>query len=139
MAGDAVEAIRESGFTKAVIVGGEESVPASVESQLEGLVVTRLSGSDRYATSVAVATFAATNGLSWSPVFVASGESFPDSLAGTPLVGSRGGVLLLTRDGNSAAADTVRTHSSAISCCYVLGGEASVSAATFSALEEATS
>ena len=56
---DAVEAIREGGFTNAVIVGGEEAVPASVESQLEDLTVTRLSGSDRYATSVAVATFAA--------------------------------------------------------------------------------
>lgn len=55
------------------------------------------------------------------------------------LAGSRGGVLLLSRDGNAAATDAVRAHASAISRGYVLGGEASVSAATLSALEEATS
>lgn len=134
---DAVAAIHEGGFSKAIIIGGEGSVPASVEAQLAGLAITRLSGADRYATSVAVATFAAGNGLSWSPVFVVSGESFPDALAGAPLVGKRGGVLLLTRDGSTAATDAVASHASAISQGYVLGGEASVSAATLSALENA--
>ena len=58
-------------------------------------------------------------------------------MTGTPLVALRGGVLLLTRDGSSAAADAVRAHASSLSHGYVLGGAASVSEASRAALEEA--
>lgn len=55
---------------------------------------TRLSGSDRYATSIEISKDTYPNGA--STVYVAVGTSFPDGLAAAPAAARAGGPLLLT-------------------------------------------
>jgi putative cell wall-binding protein len=69
---------------EAFVVGGPGAVPDATVAQLEaaGLTVTRLWGSDRYATNVAIDQFAYSGAVH---VYLASGEAFPDGLtAGVP-------------------------------------------------------
>src|SRR5680860_516169 len=54
----------------------------------------RLAGSNRYATAAAVSAATFAEGV--DVAFIATGENFPDALAGGPLAGSRGAPVLLT-------------------------------------------
>lgn len=62
------------------------------------LPTARISGPDRYATSVAVSKVVFPDPLEYSPsiVYIVSGRSFADALSAAPLAGMQGGVLLLT-------------------------------------------
>jgi putative cell wall-binding protein len=80
-----------------VVLGGTNAVSSSVEQSLALYTlptrVSRLAGPDRYATSVAVskAMFTGT-----APrVYLATGRSFADALAGGPVAAAGGGPLLL--------------------------------------------
>lgn len=82
---------------KAYVVGDTPAVGAAVEASLPVGATERLKGPNRYDTARAVADAAlakpwATPGL----VGVVTGRAFPDALGGAALVGSRGGVMLLT-------------------------------------------
>ncbi len=72
------------------------STPVEMELlSLGGL--TRLSGANRYETAVEVATYGVVHaGLQWDMVAIATGQNFPDALAGGVLQGRYGSVLLLT-------------------------------------------
>jgi putative cell wall-binding protein len=81
-----------------VIAGGTGAVSAGIESDLAatfgGADVTRLSGTNRYATAAAIS--AASNPDGPTPiVYVATGRNFPDALAGAALAGRDGAPLLL--------------------------------------------
>ncbi|MGR2752259.1 cell wall-binding repeat-containing protein [Agromyces arachidis] len=79
-----------------VVLGGPSAVSAGVAAQLESFaegIVMRLSGSDRYATAVDVFW---TTPQPVAKVYIASGETFPDALAGAPLAGRGNAPLLLT-------------------------------------------
>jgi putative cell wall-binding protein/photosystem II stability/assembly factor-like uncharacterized protein len=95
-----VTAMKAAGVNKVIILGGTGAVPASVESALKTRVpgaYTRLQGTDRYATALAVATYGVSSaGLSWNKVAIATGENFPDALAGGVLQGRAGSVMVLT-------------------------------------------
>ena len=85
------------------IIGGTGAVSATVESQLHAYAshVTRVSGSDRYATSRAVFnTFITDPGT----IYLANGTNFPDALGAGPAASLRGGAVLLVR-GSSAHLD----------------------------------
>ncbi len=91
---------------EAIIVGGTTVVGVEVEAQLVamGIDVTRIAGTDRYATSRAVADYMATVGPSLGHdltqfCWVARGDAFPDALALAPLAALRDapGPVLLTR------------------------------------------
>lgn len=78
------------------ILGGPGVVSDAVAAQLDGYTtgpVHRLWGPDRYATAAAVARgfFAS------QPAFVATGQNFPDALAGGAVAGSQGVPVLLAR------------------------------------------
>ncbi len=80
-----------------VVLGGTNAVSASVESSLQLYTlptrVSRVAGADRYATSVAVSK---TMFASTAPrVYLATGRSFADALAGGPVAAAGGGPLLL--------------------------------------------
>ncbi|NAZ82631.1 hypothetical protein GTR02_12450, partial [Kineococcus sp. R8] len=63
-----------------------------------GYRVTALRGADRYETAVRVGeVVAGGRGRTRTPIYLASGTSFPDGLAVAALAGSTGGVVLLTR------------------------------------------
>lgn len=93
-----------------VIVGGGTVVSQEVEDDLIAEFgeenVWRVWGSNRYETSAELAAFAQF-GLDFgaSGVCVATGESFPDALAGGQLAGNRYAPLLLT-DGDTLSAAT---------------------------------
>ncbi len=79
-----------------VIVGSTLAVSAAVEAALEGLAfapeVTRVFGSDRYATSRAVSDFAFDTATT---AFLATGVNFPDALAAGPAAAELGGPVVL--------------------------------------------
>ncbi len=80
-----------------VIAGGTNAVSNSVETSIRdlGFDVTRIAGPDRYGTAAALSStfFDHTT----RPVFLATGEAFPDALSGAAAAGTLGGPLLLTR------------------------------------------
>ena len=127
-----LKAIQSLGTVERVIIVGSSTVVSeSSESQLESIAPTveRWSGSNRYETSLRIAEGAVADGMTWSNVVVASGENFPDGLAGASLAGKRGGVLLLTAQCDaSAVAHAIASAKGKVESCFVLGSEAAVSA-----------
>ncbi len=96
----------------------------------------RLAGSDRFATAAAVS--AATFAPGVAVAYVATGENFPDALAGGPLAGVDGApMLLVARDRvpEATAEELVRLAPARI---RVLGGPPAVSDAVVAALEPYT-
>jgi putative cell wall-binding protein len=82
------------------IAGGPNSVADGVKASIEALaaktkpeskvVVTRLSGADRFAASISINNSA----FSWAnTVYLATGYNYPDALAGAALAGLRGAPL----------------------------------------------
>ena len=108
-----------------VVLGGPTAVSEAVLTAAARIApVTRLAGSDRFATSAAIseATFADA-----STVFVANGTTFPDALAGTPLAAASGAPILLVTQ--SAVSPSVCAELGRLSPDRVvaLGGSAAVS------------
>lgn len=130
-----LSAIASGGFSRVYIAGDENSVPASVVDQLEragipssGIV--RLSGDDRYETSYRIAEYFVSQGLlTASQPVIATGEKFPDALAGSALAGSTNSVLLLWGGSDSAAYEFLLEHQYELSAGYILGDENGISTA----------
>ena len=79
-----------------VVLGGTGAVSAQVAIDLQRYTpsgIVRRSGADRYATAVAVSQGSFPAGA--RHVFIATGQNFPDGLAGGPAAALRGGPLLL--------------------------------------------
>lgn len=109
-----------------VILGSSAVVSSGVATELGKLTgggVSRLAGSDRFATSAAVskATFAKAD-----VVFIATGMNFPDALAGGPVAALDQGPLLLVSSTVSPAVAAELTRLGAKKV-VVLGGTPSVS------------
>ncbi len=97
-----------------------------------GFPMDRIAGSDRYDTAVRIskASFPATA----PAVVLASGEQFPDALAGSALAGATKGALLLTRSDelpSIVAFEVARLKPSRI---YVLGGPGAVATSVVDAV-----
>jgi putative cell wall-binding protein/beta-lactamase superfamily II metal-dependent hydrolase len=111
-----------------VILGGEGAVSAAVASQLAGYTgggVTRIAGEDRYSTAAAISASKFSPGV--TTAYVATGENFPDALAGGAAGGFVGGpVALVTRDfiPDATKAELQRLRPQNIT---ILGGEGAVS------------
>jgi putative cell wall-binding protein len=83
------------GVERITIVGGPVSVSPGIEDALELIgTVTRLAGADRYEASISAnrSQFSSAPG-----VFLASGEKFPDALAGSVLAAGEDSPLYLVR------------------------------------------
>lgn len=109
--GSTVQAIRDLGATRAVVVGGTAVVAASVVDELAelGLSVTRLAGADRFATAGAVAVEALDRrAASVAPLVVAAGSGFADALSAGALAAREGGVLVLAPRTSLEEASAVR-------------------------------
>ena len=103
------------------LIGSTAAIPASVENTLQslGYTTTRIGGSDRYATAVAVANTLGGR----STVFLATGINFPDALSAGPAAAHMNGVVLLT-DGSSMPSVTrsyLNAHGGTV---YAVGGPA---------------
>ncbi|MCS5734754.1 cell wall-binding repeat-containing protein [Herbiconiux daphne] len=88
------------GIDSASVAGGPNSVSDGVKASIEALasktdpakkvVVTRLSGADRFAASISINNSA----FSWAnTVYLATGYNYPDALAGAALAGLKGSPL----------------------------------------------
>ena len=124
-----------SKFTRVVVVGGVNAVPANYVSGLPGM--TRLSGAGRYETSVALAEWTAKNGLDMDGVVYATGENYPDALVSGPLAGRNKAPVLLVGGANSPTVSYSAKAKGKVTKAYVAGGVQAVSAATANALADA--
>ena len=114
------------GVSRVTVLGGPVAVPDGVVASLNALVpTTRIAGSDRYSTAAAIAQGAFPSA---DTVYVATGVSFPDALAGVPAAAGDAAPILLVRQNSipaSTAAQLIRLKPTTIK---ILGGEAAVSA-----------
>jgi putative cell wall-binding protein/5-hydroxyisourate hydrolase-like protein (transthyretin family) len=122
---------------RALILGGTGAVSPAVESSLDTLLggaanTTRLQGLNRYVTAVAIASYGVTEaGHTWDRVGIATGEDYPDALAGGVLQGKVGSVMVLTLPTSlhSATATALETNAGAIDTVTFFGGTGAVSTA----------
>ena len=108
------------GVKEVVIIGGEKSVPKSVEKRLkkENFKVIRIAGKNRYETSTKLAKqLKAKNN---SNVVLASGEKFADALSAAPYAVQKKQTLVLT-DGKTLPKDV-----KAQDVKTIIGGEKSI-------------
>lgn len=123
-------------FQSAIIVGGTNAVPSSVEQQLRsiGVATSRIQGTTRYETSLEISKFTL-EGLSIDPssVVYATGANFPDALSGSALAGLNKTVLLLAQNDSSPTigASSILPN---VESVYVLGGQNAIGPATFNAI-----
>jgi putative cell wall-binding protein/outer membrane protein assembly factor BamB len=118
---------------RVALLGGSTALSDTVAQQVttHGATVVRWQGVDRYATAAAVSQNTYATGA--TTVYLATGATFPDALAGAALAAVAGGPLLLTDPATLPAptkAEIARLHPSAI---VVLGGTSAVSAAVATA------
>jgi putative cell wall-binding protein len=100
-----------------------------------GVEVRRLGGSNRYGTAVLLSS--AAFGPETDVVYIATGQNYPDALAGVPAAAGRGAPILLVADQlPGAVANELRRLSP--SKVYVLGGPVAVSEAVFAQIGSAT-
>lgn len=127
---DALSAIRsDPRIRRVVLLGGESVVSEAVRSQLgSGYTYVRLGGKDRYQTSTAVASWAATQGLGWANPHVATGADFADALAGAAAAGSRSSCLLLADGASSPTLAELKGHAGEVRSVTLLGGKRALAA-----------
>jgi len=93
---DTVDLLDDLGVEEVFIIGGSPSVSPGIEADLRalpGISVTRITGADRFGTSVAIAQyfFEFSN-----TAYLATGLNFPDALAGGPLAAANEAPLYLS-------------------------------------------
>lgn len=142
LAPEAAAALTALGSTGVVIVGGTDAVSTVVENDLRSrnLVVQRIFGGDRYATAKALAESQPATGIGIFPgqgrtAIVASGDNFPDALAGGPLAYSQGYPLLLTPKDTLSPLTSASLTNLGIRHVLLLGGADAVSDATASQIQ----
>lgn len=113
--------LQSLGVTSVRIVGGPDTVSSGIQSALAGagFSVNRLAGANRYETANAINVQAFGTA---STVYLASGQTFPDALAGAALAGSKDAPLYLTA--SNCIPDSVSQAITAIRATQVvlLGG-----------------
>lgn len=131
------KAIKSSGIVATVLTGGTGTINGNVQTALENELgkknVDRVAGTTRYGTSVAMnqRSFGKGN-VSWSTdaIWLASGESFADSLSGAALAGSLGSPLVLTAKSCMPAETVVALSKVEYATRSVIGGKNTISEAS---------
>ncbi len=111
------------------VCSGSTAPPPSSGSQTD---IDRIAGTDRYATAAAISKSQFRNGA--STVFVATGASFPDALAGAPAAAQLKAPVLLTTRWDLPAATRAELDRLNPSRIIVLGGTGVVSDGVISQL-----
>ncbi len=120
------ETITALAVTSTIIVGGKAVLPDAVVGSLPSPI--RLAGSDRYATSRAIADFAILSGsLDEHTLGVATGASFPDALTAASLMRARSGAVLLTNGVPPAFGVWLGARGENVRQLLIFGGPAAVS------------
>lgn len=129
-----VSAMKEAGVTDVILLGGEAAMPEGTGvSILEaGMTAVRIDGVDRYETAAKVAAYGVSDaGMSWDRVALATGETYPDALAGGAAQGRLGSVMLLSRSSSlpGATANVLADNASSIHSVRFFGGLTALSQA----------
>ncbi|BCB05804.1 hypothetical protein KH172YL63_39370 [Bacillus sp. KH172YL63] len=110
---------------KVILVGGKSVISPNVEKELKELkvkTVNRISGSDRYDTSVKIA-----EQLGFTDrAVVATGESFADALSIAPIAASLEMPILLTKKSGTPESVSNFIEESMFEQFYVVGGESAI-------------
>jgi putative cell wall-binding protein/Tol biopolymer transport system component len=117
-----------------VVLGGPRAVSGNVTAHLEAIApVTRVAGVDRYATAAEIAEVFTTATVA----YIATGDNFPDALAGSALASRPDGgpILLVRRDALPQVTRDALTRIDPVRI-VILGGPAAVSAEVQDALAE---
>ena len=94
----------------------------------------RISGDDRYATAAALARSAFPNGVSGA--VIATGETFPDALAGSFLAGYVNAPILLVSQNDVPDATSTALAQLGVSTLVLLGGRAAISDSVAAELDQ---
>ncbi len=120
------DAIIFLGAKDVTILGSTAAVSQNVEDQLKamGLSVSRIAGSDRYETAVKIA-----EKMTSSKLIIATGENFPDALAGGAFAIKQDAIILLVRKDQvpQSVRNYLAAREGAFTDVWILGGEPAVS------------
>ncbi|GAC1592489.1 MAG: hypothetical protein NVS3B21_12190 [Acidimicrobiales bacterium] len=105
------------------------ALPAQATSSF---TFTRLAGADRYDTAAMIATTTFTQSVS---VVMATGQTYPDALAGNALAGSLGAPILLTQQGSVPSTTLSALQKLGTKNVTLLGGTVAISSAVQSQLQ----
>ncbi len=115
--------------SKVYIIGGEGVISTAVESQVEQITaldktnIVRISGQDRYDTSLAVAQYF---NLAGQSICIATGNNFPDALAGSVYAANHNAPIILA-DGSLSDQVLNYLQTKKLTGAALFGGEAVVS------------
>lgn len=128
----ALKAINGGAFTNAIIAGGENAVPESVDGSDVKIPSTRFNGKDRYDTCSEFDAWAvgASNDaiqpllkMTYTRPAVSTGIGFADALAGSAYCGSNNSVLLLADEGNLECIEkNLKDNASSVLKVSIFGG-----------------
>jgi putative cell wall-binding protein len=118
--------VNSSSIKTAYVIGGTSVIPTGLESKLcssHGITsVSRYAGSDRYLTNTAVNNAFFPSASTY--LYVASGDGFPDALAGGAIAGKYNSPLVITVPNGASLATTtlayIRAHRPSV--MRILGG-----------------
>lgn len=126
------DALETLDIESAIVAGGLSAVSATTKTAIDAVLIAnggaaseRWFGDDRYATAAEIAENAVDDGwATWDAVGIATGENYPDALAGGARVGAMGGVVLLTRTDSlpGVSADALEANADAVLYADVFGG-----------------
>ncbi|MBC2726306.1 cell wall-binding repeat-containing protein [Desulfosporosinus sp.] len=109
---------------KAIIIGGTGIISSEVEKSIKfmGIEVSRISGTDRYDTSIKIAQALG----EFNQAVIASGETFPDALSIAPIAAMKGIPVFLTTKDNLP--ENVKAYLlKNVQSTYVVGGTGVIS------------
>lgn len=106
-----IQYYQETAPAQLIVIGGEAVIPSAELNNHYFKISTRLSGYDRYGTNAAVASYMQDT-YRTNDLFIASGITFPDAVAGTVLASKFKAPLLLTEkeDIPSSVYSIMRQH-----------------------------
>lgn len=121
--------LKRLGVSKVYIIGGESVISKNVQSQIEkmGISVERISGSNRYATSAAIANEMKSEGAAIEQVAVVNGVSgLADAISFGAAAGQKNiPIILSDKKGNTPGADEILSDDK-IEKTYIIGGKTAV-------------
>jgi putative cell wall-binding protein/3',5'-cyclic AMP phosphodiesterase CpdA/chitodextrinase len=133
---DALNEVKRLQVKHAFVVGGDKAISQKVEKDLKAQVadVTRISGNDRYETSVEIAKRLDLNGK----IAVATGSDFADALSISSIAAKLGMPILLTEKNKLPNEVKKYISDKSIDKTYVIGGTSVISNTVLNSLPKAS-
>lgn len=122
--------IKRLGAKNVYILGGTGAIPETIENAIRnlGCTVTRVKGSDRFATAVEIANKLKELKGAPSEVFFVYSHNYPDALAVSGIAAAKGEpILYVAGDGAlNASEDYLKATKSSLTKAYIIGGTGAI-------------